>query len=121
WSVAQLINRHLTTIDRSKKVSLDFSKGQKIAHFKNLDAYVAKHLIYPEMAKKLNIEGIVTLQVEISPKGKITDSKIVDALGYGCDEAALELVKKMPLWTPASNYGVPVKTNRLLQFNFSLK
>jgi len=105
----------------AKKTTFDLSLGQQTAHFENLETYVADHLTYPEMAQKYAIEGTVTVLVTISPQGKITETKVVEGLGHGCDEMALQLVQDMPKWTPASNYGVPVTSKQLLQFNFSLR
>lgn len=104
-----------------KKPTFDRSLGQQTAYFENFETYTTAHLTYPEIAQEHNIEGTVSILIEISPEGIITKSKIVDSLGFGCDEAALKLVANMPKWTPAMNYGVPVKSKQLLQFNFSLR
>lgn len=107
--------------DSVKKPLFDRSLGQQIAFFEDLEIYVASHLTYPETAWDYSIEGTVTLLLVISPEGKITKTKVMDSPGYGCAEAALELVRNMPLWTPASNYGVSVESKQILQLNFKLR
>lgn len=110
-----------TKSPEAKKPAFDLSLGQQTASFEHLDTYVAEHLTYPAAAQKYAVEGTVTLQVTVSPKGAITAAKVVEGLGHGCDEVALQLVQEMPDWTPAYNYGVPVKSKQLLQFEFSLR
>lgn len=75
---------------------------------------------YPDLARSYTIEGTVKILVVISSQGKVTQAKLVDGLGFGCDEAALKLVSNMPNWKPASNYGVPVQTKKMLEFDFKL-
>jgi len=105
----------------TKQPAFDLSLGQQTACFENLDTYVKENLQYPASAHKYATEGTVTVLVVVSPAGKITEAKIINSLGHGCDEAALELVNNMPEWTPAYNYGVPVQWKQLLSFDFSLQ
>ena len=67
------------------------------------------------------MEGRVSILVEISATGKISSKKVMHSLGYGCDEAALTLIGNMPNWTPASNYGVPVRSKKILELSFRLR
>jgi len=48
---------------------------------------------YPELAKRVEKEGIVILEAEISTDGTACDIKVVEKLGYGCEEAAIEALK----------------------------
>jgi TonB family protein len=99
----------------------NFELGLQEASFTGLETFVAEHLQYPELAKKNAIEGTVHVLVVISPDGKVTNPKVVSSLGFGCDEAALELINKMPRWNPASNYGIRVQDKHLLEFQFKLQ
>ncbi len=50
--------------------------------------------VYPEQARQLEKEGVVTLEVSISEKGSVLDVVVVQRAGFGFDEAAIEAIKK---------------------------
>jgi TonB family protein len=99
----------------------DPSAGRQESSFEDLSAYIDSHLTYPDLALRHSIEGKVSILVEISATGKISSKKVVHSMGYGCDEAALALIDNMPAWTPASNYGVPVRSKKIIELNFRLR
>jgi TonB family protein len=105
----------------SRSAELNLEKGFQQATFNDFTEYVTKHLEYPETARENAIEGTVKVKVTISPAGEVIAAKVLQPLGFGCDEAALKLVHNMPRWKPASNYGVPVTGKGILTFNFSLQ
>lgn len=76
------------------------SKGTR-----SYNRYLKRNLIYPETAKENNIEGNVVLEVEISVDGKITNSRVVESLGYGCDQEAIRLINVGPDWAPGEKFG----------------
>lgn len=88
--------------------------------FKGLQAYIDENLVYPDLAIENNIEGSVLLSLKLAANGQVTDIEVAQSLGYGCDEAALELVKNMPNWTPASSYGRSSPARIVLKVNFDL-
>ena len=73
---------------------------------------------YPEAAKRANIEGVVILQVDIDASGAVKKVGLVKGLGYGCDEAAIDALKRSVL-TPAylGAQAVPVR-QMMLKYNF---
>jgi protein TonB len=56
----------------------DVAKRQMDAVRRKLSEYV----FYPEQAKKLGIEGTVTLFVELSSDGRVEDVRVVESSGY---------------------------------------
>ncbi len=60
---------------------------------KALDEFIRTNLVYPEEALKNKIEGVVTVEFDIDADGNISDIVVKHALGYGCDEEAVRLVK----------------------------
>ena len=68
--------------------------------------------IYPDSAKHSGIEGVVVLQVEINAFGEVTNIEVLQSLGYGCDEAATDAMRKSS-FTPAyiGSNPVPVRTS----------
>ena len=104
-----------------QKLQPDFKAGQHKASFDGLHDYTVAHLAYPESARENSIEGKVSVILEISPEGKVMNPVILKSLGYGCDEAVFEMLRCMPDWKPATNYGIPVKSKQAVDFNFSLR
>jgi len=80
---------------------------------------VQKLIVYPEIAKKAGIEGRVFVQFVIDEKGNVTNPIILKGIGGGCDEAALEAVKKAK-FTPGKQRGRPVKVQYSIPIVFRL-
>lgn len=49
---------------------------------------IYKKIGYPEDAKDNDIEGVVRILAFIDRDGEVLDAKVVEGIGYGCDEAA---------------------------------
>ena len=60
--------------------------------------YIKKNLNYPSAARIADIEGDVVLQFKILPSGQVFDIRILQGLGYGCDEEAIRLISEGPEW-----------------------
>lgn len=101
-------------------LNIDLSAGQHPPQFEDWDDYVKGKFIYPKLAKENSIEGTVSVLVYVSEKGQVTKARLLKGLGFGCDEAAINLVYAMPCWTPASNFGIPVKGKKVLDISFRL-
>ena len=50
---------------------------------------------------------MVSLIVE--KDGTVSNIRIVNGIGGGCDEEAVRVVSSMPRWTPAKRNGKPVR------------
>lgn len=66
-----------------------------------LSIYIKENLTYPQSAIDNNIEGKVVVQFAIDTSGRPVDISIKESLDAACDSAAIELIRKMPDWTPA--------------------
>ena len=91
------------------------------AYFDDFGKYLRDHLKYPKMAQDYNVEGVVQTEVEISPTGEVLFAKIICGLGFGCDEAILNLLYNMPRWNPTLKNGSPKAQKLLIPVKFSLK
>jgi TonB family protein len=78
-------------------------------------------VLYPPIALRQRVEGIVELNVLVDEKGAVTDAQIVSGTGgrLGLDEAALENVKRRH-YRPATKDGVAVKTWIPVRVQFKL-
>ena len=66
--------------------------------FKKYEKYIRRNLDYPSAARTAKISGEVIVQFKVLPNGELFDIRILQSLGYGCDEEAVRLVKEGPSW-----------------------
>jgi len=76
-------------------------------------------IVYPEIAKKLDIEGTVIVSLIIDENGKIESARILKSVEM-LDNAALEAAKKM-LFKPGKVKNKTVKVRMNFPFRFKLK
>ncbi|MDR3765081.1 MAG: energy transducer TonB [Acidobacteriota bacterium] len=74
---------------------------------------------YTPEAKKLKIEGQVTLQIVINKKGEVVDAKVVKGIGHGLDENAVAAVKEWR-YSPAEKDGEPIAVKLEVTVDFYL-
>jgi len=83
--------------------------------------FVGKKIKYPAQAKRMNIEGKVFVEFVIERDGRLTDVKAIKGIGGGCDEAALDALKKRTKWSPAEVRGKVVSQKMVLPIAFNIK
>jgi protein TonB len=93
---------------------------EKMPELKGGIAALMKHIRYPEIARKAGLEGRVYVQFIIDERGKVHNPVVVRGIGGGCDEAAIEAVKKVT-FTPGLQRGKPVKVKYSLPIMFKLE
>ncbi len=84
------------------------------------DAAILRHLKYPEVALKAQIEGQVVIQFVVSKEGVATQFKVIKSLNKACDEAAIEALNKVR-FTPAKQREKPVPYRISYPIRFVLK
>ena len=80
---------------------------------------LADNLVYPDIAMKAGIEGIVRVNAHIDVKGNVLHTKILKSL-TGCDQAAMDAVKKTK-WIPAKQREQAVEVWVQIPVKFQLK
>ena len=83
-------------------------------------AEIQKKIVYPEIAKRAGVEGKVYVLAFVNEQGTVTDAKIMKGIGAGCDEAALDAVKKTK-FKPGKQRGKPVKVQVSIPVVFKLQ
>lgn len=84
-------------------------------------AAIQRALKYPEIARKVGIEGRVIVQVLVSDKGEVVKTKILKSLGHsGLDEAAVDAIRSVK-WKPAKQRDKPVAVWVSIPVIFKLK
>jgi len=84
-----------------------------------LNNYIESNLIYPEEARKKNIEGIVHLVAEINDNGEVIQIEILKGLAGGCNEEAARLIKSVKFGA-VKNKSVRLKTKKRFKIQFKL-
>ncbi len=82
--------------------------------------FLARNIKYPVYARENNIQGTVYVTYDIEPDGKVTNIKVVQGIGGGCDEEAIRVVSIMPQWKPGMQLNKPVRVQFTLPIRFIL-
>ena len=86
-----------------------------------LRQFLAENLVYPDLAKTVNMQGTVYVSFVVEKDGSLTDIKIERGIGGGCDEEVIRVLKMMPRWTPGMQCAKPVRVLFSLPVVFMLK
>ncbi len=77
-------------------------------------------LEYPEIAKQAGVEGRVVVQFIIDENGNVIDPQVVQGVGAGLDEAAVEAIQQVE-FEPGRQRGRPVAVQYTIPVNFRLE
>lgn len=88
----------------------------------NVNEYISKSLVYPDKARKDNVQGRINIQFIIDENGDITDVKPYrhQELGTDLENEAMRVIKGMPKWNPGRLHNRPVKVYFVLPVSFRL-
>lgn len=88
----------------------------------DVKAFIEKHLKYPHAAIANEVAGRVMLQFVVEKDGTISNIEIVNKkIGYGLEEEAIRIMRKIPPYIPGELNGKPVRVryNQVIKFNIS--
>jgi periplasmic protein TonB len=86
-----------------------------------LRKFFTQQLVYPEIAKRAEVEGKVILSFIVDKSGNIIDVEVAKSIGAGCDEEAMRVLNIMPRWIPGKQNGNPVLTRINIPVVFKLR
>ena len=81
---------------------------------------IKRSVIYPLTAIDHNIEGLVKLRFTINKDGLPTNFKILQGIGYGCEDEVIRALKSGPKWKPAIQKGRYVSGDVTIAIQFKL-
>jgi TonB family protein len=81
--------------------------------------FINQHLQYPDAALKQGVSGTVELYFVAEPSGRVSNIKVLQSVGAGCNEEAMRLVQMMR-WFPGVKAGEAVRTALTLKITFGL-
>ena len=82
--------------------------------------FIGNNVVYPQEAIDAGVEGKVFVEFYIEKDGTVSDAKVLQGIGYGCDEEALRVVGLMPKWRPCKVRGESVRVRQTLPITFVL-
>lgn len=86
---------------------------------RGLPSYLGANMRYPEEAYRRDIQGKVTIEFVVETSGSVSNLRATEALGGGCDDEAMRLVRSM-CWKPAVLKGQRVRSTMKLDIQFRL-
>ena len=106
-------------VPEKKKEPLKFV--DKMPFMKNMAQFIVDNLKYPTIAKENGTEGTVFVTFVVETDGSITDIKLLQGIGDGCEQEAQRVVGIMPLWEPGTLKEIPQRVQCNLPIRFRLK
>lgn len=86
---------------------------------KALVKFMEDNIQYPQDALDEGVEGQLQLQFAVDEAGKVYSPVLLsDKIGYGLEDEAMRVIKKMPKWNPGNIKGKNVKTRFTLPVSF---
>ncbi len=83
--------------------------------------FISQNVKYPIKAIENDIQGKVLIGFVVDENGELTEFRIVNGIGYGCDEEAIRVLKLMPTWNPGMQNGKNVRVSFLIPIKFALQ
>jgi TonB family protein len=74
---------------------------------------------YPEVARRLRIQGVVLLAAVIDSSGDVVDVRVLNDIGFGCAQAAVAAVRTWK-YRPGTLHGRPVSVWLEVKVSFRL-
>jgi len=81
---------------------------------------IEKHLVVPSKVKRLKLEGTVIVEADIDEYGYVRDTKVLQKMGHGCDEAA-EVAILDTHFLPAEENRKHIRTKLKIAVPFSYR
>lgn len=95
--------------------------AQVMPQMDGMAQFISDNLKYPRMAVENGTKGVVYVTFVVEMDGSITDIKLLDGIGDGCEQEAMRVVAMMPKWKPGMTDGKPVRVQCNLPVRFRLK
>ncbi|MFI5149799.1 MAG: energy transducer TonB [Bacteroidia bacterium] len=70
--------------------------------------YMQRNIRYTAYATDAHVSGKMVIRFVIDAQGNVQQIEVLKKLGYGLEEQAAEIVRKMPRWKPGKTHGHPV-------------
>ncbi|MEE2953547.1 MAG: energy transducer TonB [Bacteroidota bacterium] len=87
-----------------------------------LQQYIQNNTNYPDIAKRMDLQGYVYVNYVVDQSGNITDVNLKKGVHQVLDDEALRVVGSLPRYkNPGKKDGIPVKVQLTIPVNFAYK
>ena len=83
-------------------------------------SFIKDNLEYPQKAIDGQTEGRVIIRFVVNSNGEISDPTILKGINKNLDQAAIDVINKLPRWKPGQQDGQPVSVRFTLPIVFKL-
>ncbi len=87
----------------------------------NILSHLQKHILYPDFAKDMGIQGTVYAYFEISEDGLVENVKIRRGVHIALDKESCRVIKSLKFDAPAKLNGVSIRLKHTFPVKFSLR
>lgn len=83
-----------------------------------ISQFIGTNLKTPKKAIQDNVTGVVVAQFIIEKDGSMSDINITSSLTPECDQIVIDMLRKMPKWTPGRKEGKEVRVLYTMPVSF---
>jgi periplasmic protein TonB len=83
-------------------------------------SFIQRNIRYPKLAIQNKIQGRVYVSFIVEKNGSVSNVKVIQGIGAGCDDEAIRVVMMMPRWKPGKRQGHEVSVQQNMPINFIL-
>lgn len=98
-----------------------YVQAEPLEGYAHLYDYFNSELIYPVVALKDSIQGVLTVSFTINKDGQPENLQYTNSLGEAFEEEAKRLILNMPTWKPATLNSEPVSSRLSLPLTFQIR
>ena len=104
------------TLEEDDDEPISFQLLEEKPSFQGGDAnsfskWVNQRLVYPEAARKIGVQGRVTLQFTVEKDGSVTNVRVLRGVDPSLDKEAVRVVQSSPKWNPGKHRGQAVSVS----------
>lgn len=86
----------------------------------SLNQYLQQNIKYPELSKKMLQEGTEVIQFVVSPRGEVTDFKVINSVSPEIDQEVIRVLKTTnKMWKPGTYDGDPISIVKEVSIAFN--
>jgi protein TonB len=83
--------------------------------------YLRNNIVYPKIAREVNIQGTVYLSFVVEKDGSLSNIQIIRSPDQLLSDEAFRVVSAMPDWSPGLQRSKPVRVSFSLPIRFTLQ
>lgn len=89
--------------------------------YNEFSRYIAKNLVYPQLAIDNGIQGMVVVEFVVDTDGSITNLRVLKSVDPLLDREAIRIISSSPRWEPGKHNGKPQRVSFSFPIIFKLK